>query len=211
MSTNQPVVIVADQIETIPVDDLRATKNRIKIHSADQIAQLAGLMREFGFTVPLLVDGSNEIIAGRGRWLAAKSLGMPMVPCVRTTHLSDAQIRALIISDNRINQSEWDLPELKIELGALREFDETLLGLSSFTFEEIDEILEGALTEETSDKDAEEIPKVHFLNVGKHKIELTVEERNDLVELFSAWSKHHQGYRGLVQHILDAVRNYSTR
>jgi ParB-like chromosome segregation protein Spo0J len=210
MSTNQPVVIVADQIEMVPIEDLRCGRNRVKVHSADQIAQLAGMMVEFGWTVPILIDNHNEIVAGRGRWLAGKQVGVTHCPCVRTTHLSHEQVRALIIADNKISESPWDLPELKIEMGALKEFDEALLGLTGFDFEEIDEILEGALTDETSDKDAEEIPKVHFLNVGKHKVEMTVDEHNDLVELFSAWSKHHQGYRGLVQHILDAVRNYST-
>jgi hypothetical protein len=206
---NKEILIVADQIERIAVDDLKTNKNRIKIHSSDQIAKLAGLIIEFGFTVPLLVDGSNEIIAGRGRWLAAKSLGMPVVPCVRTTHLNDHQIRALILSDNRVAEdSVWDMPELKIELGALREFDEALLGLSSFSFEEIDDILDGILTEQSSDKD-DPLPPVKFLNLGKHKIELSVDEHRDLNALFSEWAGHHQGYRGLVQHILDAVRAYN--
>ena len=203
------ILIVADQIERIAVDDLKTNKNRIKIHSSDQIAKLAGLIVEFGFTIPILVDGSNEIIAGRGRWLAAKSLGMPVVPCVRTSHLNDHQIRALILSDNRVAEdSAWDMPELKIELGALREFDEALLGLSSFSFEEIDSILDGILTEQSSDKD-DPLPKIHFLSVGKHKIELTPEENNDLVALFSEWSGHHHSYRGLVQHLLSSVRNYN--
>ena len=202
------ILIVADQIERIAVDDLKTNKNRIKIHSSDQIAKLAGLIVEFGFTIPILVDGSNEIIAGRGRWLAAKSLGMPVVPCVRTSHLNDHQIRALILSDNRVAEdSAWDMPELRIELGALREFDEALLGLSSFSFEEIDQILDGILTEESSDKD-DPLPKVHFLSVGGHKVELNAEEKNDLVALFSAWSKHHEGYRGLARSIIDAARSY---
>lgn len=207
---NAPVLIVADQIEMVPIGDLLTSKNRIKKHSPDQVAQLAGMMVEFGWTAPVLIDARNEIVAGVGRWMAGKSLGVPFIPCVRTTHLSDAQIRALIIADNKISEkSEWDLDELKIEMGALKEFDEALLGLTGFNFEEIDSILDGILTEESSDKDAAEIPKVHFLNVGKHKVEMTPEENNDLVALFSEWSGHHHGYRGLVQHILSAVRNYN--
>lgn len=203
------IVIVADQIEMVPVDSLRCGLNRIKIHTPDQVAQIAGMMREFGWTVPILVDKNNEIVAGKGRWMAAQSLGMKEVPCVRTTHLSQEQIGALIIADNKVAESEWDIPALRIELGALKDIDETLLGLTGFDFEEIDRILDGALTETASENDID-LPRVHFLNVGKHKVEMSPEEHNDLVDLFSAWSKHHGHYRGLVQHILDAVRNYNT-
>lgn len=191
----------------VPIDDLKTTKNKVKIHSSDQIATLAGMIVEFGFGVPLLVGKDNEIIAGRGRWLAGKSLGLKELPCVRVTHLSDMQVRALMLADNRVAISPWDMPELKMELNALKEFDETLLGLTGFDFSELDQILQGILTEESSDKD-DPLPKVHFLSVGGHKVELTAEEKNDLSSIFSAWSKHHEGYRGLARSIIDAARSY---
>jgi ParB-like chromosome segregation protein Spo0J len=200
------ITIVADQIEMIPTDDLRCKINRVKLHSADQVAQIAGLMVEFGWTVPMLITKDNEIVAGKGRWLAAKSLGVELCPCVRTVGLSDAQIRALIIIDNKVSESPWDIPELKIELGALKDLDESLLGLTAFDFSEIDALLNGALTDDADD--GPELPKVHFLAVGGHKIELTPEENSDLTSLFSEWSKHHGSYRGLAQNLIDAIRNY---
>jgi hypothetical protein len=201
--------IIAKAIELIPVDDLVGYPGNARVHPSDQIALLCGMIQEYGFTTPLLIDGEGTLIAGHGRLAAAKQLGMFEVPCIRANHLSRAQIKALVVADNKIALgSSWDMGLLKSEIEAIKEMDEALLGLTGFDFQELDDLLQGLLTEESSDKD-DEIPKVHFLNVGKHKVEMTPEENNDLVALFSEWSGHHQGYRGLVQHILDAVRAYN--
>jgi hypothetical protein len=201
--------IIAKAIELIPVDDLAGYPGNARVHPSDQIALLCGMIQEYGFTTPLLTDGEGTLIAGHGRLAAAKQLGMFEVPCIRANHLSRAQIKALVVADNKIALgSSWDMGLLKSEIEAIKEMDEALLGLTGFDFQELDDLLQGLLTEESSDKD-DEIPKVHFLNVGKHKVEMTPEENNDLVALFSEWSGHHQGYRGLVQHILAAVRNYN--
>jgi hypothetical protein len=201
--------ITAQSIEMVPVDDLIEYPGNARKHPSDQIALLCGMIQEYGFTVPLLIDTEGTIIAGHGRLMAARKLGMFDVPCIRAGHLTRAQIKALVIADNKItSNSSWDEGLLKLEMSAIKEMDEALLGLTGFDFQEIDDILDGMLTEESSDKD-DEVPKVHFLSVGKHKIELTPEEKNDLVSLFSEWSGHHGSYRGLIQHLVDAVRNYN--
>ena len=201
--------ITAQSIEMVPVDDLIEYPGNARKHPSDQIALLCGMIQEYGFTVPLLIDTEGTIIAGNGRLMAARKLGMFDVPCIRAGHLTRAQIKALVIADNKItSNSSWDEGLLKLEMSAIKEMDEALLGLTGFDFQEIDDILDGMLTEESSDKD-DEVPKVHFLSVGKHKIELTPEEKNDLVSLFSEWSGHHGSYRGLIQHLVDAVRNYN--
>ena len=70
-------------------------------HSADQVAQIAGSIREFGFTNPVLLDGDNGVIAGHGRVLAARKLGLVEVPCIELAHLTPAQRRAYVIADNK--------------------------------------------------------------------------------------------------------------
>src|SRR4051812_46410441 len=78
-------------------------------HSARQIRQIAASISAFGFAVPILVDCSNRIIAGHGRFLAAQHLGMTEVPVIRLDHLSEAQVKALRIADNRLTEiSDWD-------------------------------------------------------------------------------------------------------
>lgn len=74
-----------------------------------QIAALAGIIRRFGFRGPIWIDSRNEIIAGEGRWLAAKLAGLTEVPVIDCSDLSDAEIRALRLADNRIAlESSWD-------------------------------------------------------------------------------------------------------
>ena len=82
---------LAERIELWPVDRLRPYERNPRTHSDDQVAQLAASMVEFGFTNPILVDDSNGILAGHGRLLAARQLGLSEVPVVRLEHLSEAQ------------------------------------------------------------------------------------------------------------------------
>lgn len=201
------IKIVADQIEMLGVDDIYPGRNLAKIHTPDQIVLIGESILEFGWTQPILIDKKGQIIAGRGRWLAAKSIGMEKVPCCRAGHLSDAQVAALMLADNRIAEAEWDTDILKAELADLKELDEAMLGLTGFDFDEIDKLLNGALTEDADD--GPELPKIQFLSAGGHKIEMTPEEAADLTSIISAWSKHHGSYRGFVQNLIDALRNYS--
>ena len=168
-----PINIIAKSIELIPVDELAGYPGNARVHSSDQIALLCGMIQEYGFTTPLLIDGGGTLIAGHGRLAAARSLGMFEVPCIRASHLSHAQIKALVVADNKIALgSSWNMDLLKAEIEAIKEMDESLLGLTGFDFSELDEILDGILTEEGSNKDGP-LPKIHFLSVGGHKVELT--------------------------------------
>lgn len=198
------IVIVADQIEMVPIGDLNTEKNRVKTHSVDQVALLAGMMQEFGFTVPILIDVRNEVIAGRGRMLAASALGLAEVPCVRTDHLSDQQIQALIIADNKSAESPWDMPNLKLEMEALKDVDEQLLALTGFDFDEIDELLDGAITEDADDGDDD--PKIEFLSFGKHKIELEPDEVTDLNDLFTTLVGNRGSYKGGVRKMIESMQ-----
>lgn len=131
-------------IAHMPMDDLVAYKGNARIHSRRQIAQIAGSIERFGFLNPVLIDGSNQIIAGHGRVAAAKKLGLTSVPSLRVDHLSDDERRAYILADNRLaEKAGWDRELLAIELQHLTEieFDTEIIG---FETPEIDIILNEA-------------------------------------------------------------------
>ena len=131
------------QIAHRSVADLIPYARNARTHSDAQVALIAGSIREFGFTNPVLVDGASGIIAGHGRVLAARKLGLGSVPVIELAHLSEAQKRALVLADNRlVEQAGWDR-----ELLALEAADLSALGvdLGSLGFEaaEVDALLRG--------------------------------------------------------------------
>ena len=126
------------------VDDLVPYQGNARTHSRRQIAQIAGSIERFGFLNPVLIDGSNQIIAGHGRVAAAKKLGLTSVPSLRIEHLSDDERRAYVLADNRLaEKAGWDRELLAIELQHLTEieFDTEIIG---FETPEIDIILNEA-------------------------------------------------------------------
>lgn len=147
-------------IEMRSIGDLRPQVNNARTHSAEQVDQIAASIVEFGFNVPILLDEDNRIVAGHGRFLAAKSLGLDDVPTIRLTHLSPVQLRAYMIADNKLAMNAgWDnelLATELAELGAL-DFDVPVLG---FTEAELDVILSAAdeASPDTSEGTENEIP-----------------------------------------------------
>jgi hypothetical protein len=121
-------------IKTAQVADLIPYARNSRTHSDEQITQIAASIKEFGFLNPVIVDGENGIIAGHGRVMAAKKLGMTELPAVEASHLSDAQRRAYIIADNKLAlNAGWDDEMLRVEfdeLGAMG-FDLDLTGFSA--------------------------------------------------------------------------------
>ena len=102
-----------------------------RTHSEAQVAQIAGSIRDFGFTNPVLIDAADGIIAGHGRVMAARALGLSEVPCIRLGHLTETQRRAYVLVDNRIAlNSGWDADMLALEVDSLivDDFDLSLLG-----------------------------------------------------------------------------------
>ena len=142
-------------IEYQAVSALKPRATNPRTHSKKQITQIANAIRRFGFTNPALVDDSNGIIAGHGRVEAAKILGLDLVPTVRLSAMSEAEIRAYVIADNRLAENAgWDRGLLGLELQYLTEldidFDVTLTG---FELPEID-LLIGELSLEANENDA---------------------------------------------------------
>ena len=119
------------KIEQRLVADLIPYAANSRTHSDAQVAQIAASIKEFGWTNPILIDGDNTIIAGHGRLLAARKLGLDTVPVIILDHLSKAQQRALVIADNQLAlNAGWDMDMLKAEIEDLNleNFDINLLG-----------------------------------------------------------------------------------
>jgi ParB-like chromosome segregation protein Spo0J len=123
--------------KTASVDSLIPYARNSRTHSDAQITKIAASIKEFGFLNPVIVDGDNGIVAGHGRVMAAKKLGMDEVPTIEASHLTDAQKRAYVIADNRLAlDAGWDDEMLKVEFAELEElgFD---LDLTGFDIQEI--------------------------------------------------------------------------
>lgn len=103
-------------IQQISINDLKPYPQNAKKHPAEQVEHIANSIREFGFQQPIVVDKDNVVVIGHGRLLAAKKLNMDSVPCVRADDLTDEQIKALRLADNKTNESEWDFDLLDMEL-----------------------------------------------------------------------------------------------
>jgi DNA modification methylase len=164
------------KIEQLPTDTLIPYARNTRTHSEAQVAQIAGSIREFGFTNPVLIDGENGIIAGHGRVLAAQKLKLGTVPCIRLSHLTDTQRRAYIIADNKLAlNAGWDEELLGLELADLREdgFD---LELTGFDGDELADLL-AETTEGQTDPDEVPEPPVDPVSVlgdvwvlGRHRL-----------------------------------------
>ncbi|MGH6826169.1 site-specific DNA-methyltransferase [Methyloceanibacter sp.] len=151
----------APKIEMLPVTVLRPYSGNARRHSKKQIRQIADSITRFGFTNPVLVGDEGEIIAGHGRVMAAKELGLKAVPTLKLSHLSAEERRAYVLADNKLAlNAGWDSEILAIELQALidLEFDVTLTG---FSLAEIDITLDQAreASAATIDSPADRIPE----------------------------------------------------
>ena len=148
------------QIETVAVDRLIPYARNSRTHSEAQVAQISGSIREFGFTNPVLIDADGGIIAGHGRVMAARQLGMSEVPCIRLGHLSEAQKRAYIIADNKLAlNAGWDEAMLALEFRDLADIGYDV-GLTGFDSKEIDAMIASLDATPEGETDGDETPEV---------------------------------------------------
>lgn len=143
----------ADKVEQWPIDKLIPYAKNSRTHSEEQVAQIAASIKEWGFTTAVLVDESGSIIAGHGRLMAARKLGLTSLPVMVAKDWSDAQKRAYVIADNKLAiNAGWDNDLLALELGELGDlgFD---LELTGFTDEEIKALMPVDVTEGLTDPD----------------------------------------------------------
>jgi len=179
----------------VPVEALIPYAMNSRTHSDAQVAQLAASIREFGFTNPILVDEQSNLIAGHGRLLAARKLGLTEVPAVVVTGLDDRKRRALIIADNKLAlNAGWDEEALRVEMEDLGADYGELMGFSQ---EELSDILNAVEpTEGLTDED--EVPEVPVEPVtklgdvwllGKHRVMCGDSTSIDAVEKLMAGGK----------------------
>lgn len=190
-------IVSAINVEQRTVAALVPFARNSRTHFDEQVAQIAASIREFGWTNPILVDGENGIIAGHGRLMAARKLGMEQVPVIVLDHLTDAQKRALIIADNKLAlNAGWDMDLLSSEIEGLGEegFDLSLLG---FNEDELAALLaektEG-LTDEDAVPEVPEQPKTVLGDVwvlGNHRLMCGDSTSIDAVEKLMAGIKPH--------------------
>jgi DNA modification methylase len=165
------------KIETRLVADIIPYAANSRTHSDAQIAQIAASIKEFGWTNPILVSGDDSIIAGHGRLMAARKLGMEEVPVIVLDHLSKSQQRALVIADNQLAlNAGWNMDMLKAEIEDLNleNFNLEILG---FDEDFLDGLLEtapsGGMTDEDAVPEVPETPKTVLGDVwvlGNHRL-----------------------------------------
>jgi DNA modification methylase len=163
------LVALADRIELWPIEKLRPYERNPRTHSDAQVDQIAASMVEFGWTNPVLVDENAGILAGHGRLLAARKLGLTEVPVIRFEHLSEAQKRAYILADNQIAlQAGWDDALLAAELTWLREerFDLDLVGFDATELERLLAIADGEAGSGETEDEVPEPPEKPVSNPG---------------------------------------------
>jgi DNA modification methylase len=157
-ATSNITPTLARRIEIWPADRLVPYAKNARTHSPEQVAQIAASIAEFGFNAPILVDSNAGIIAGHGRLLAARKLGLDEVPVVVLDHLSETQRRAYILADNKLAlNAGWDEATLAAELRDL-EGAGVDLALVGFSDDELDSLLAGDEQEPGEDVE-EEIPE----------------------------------------------------
>jgi len=183
----------ADKIERRSVDSLIPYARNARTHSDEQVAQLAASIKEWGWTSPVLVDEDSQIIAGHGRVMAARKLGIDEVPVMVATGWSEAQKKAYVLADNQLAlNAGWDMDLLKVEIGDLdvAGFDLGLIGFSEGELANISlDIEQGITNPEEEWKDMPEYDqkdKKSFRHIIVH-----FENNDDVAEFFSIIGQSH--------------------
>jgi site-specific DNA-methyltransferase (adenine-specific) len=167
----------AEKIEQWAIERLVPYARNARTHSSDQVAQIAASIKEWGWTTPILVDETGNIIAGHGRTMAARQLNIKEVPVMVAEGWSDTKKRAYILADNKLAlNAGWDNEMLALELSELQGLDFDL-DLTGFSAEEIAALMPVELTDGLTDEDA--VPEVPVQPVtvpgdvwvlGKHRL-----------------------------------------
>lgn len=168
-----------------PIKQLKPYKKNAKKHSKEQVEQIANSIKEFGFTQPVIIDKNNCVVAGHGRILGAKKAGLKQVPTVCLEELTEEQIKAYRLVDNKLNESEWDYSLLDEELENLTEdidmnlfgFEENVDLTNAFEYETKDKIEKNFFVVSLAfPKDEKEVI-MKYLNKNKEKVQEMIRKK----------------------------------
>jgi ParB-like chromosome segregation protein Spo0J len=191
------------KIKQVEIEKLIPYVNNSRTHDDAQVAQIAASIKEFGWTNPILTDGDNGIIAGHGRLMAARKLGMTTVPVIELEGMTEAQKKAYVIADNKLAlNAGWDLEVLKLEIDELQElgFDLDLIGFDPSEFNEYSpnyELLDDENVNDEIDEMASGVKKAI-------QIEFDIEHYDEAQELIKFW-RQQGAYIGKM--ILDFLKS----
>lgn len=152
-----------------PIKELKPYKKNAKKHNKEQVEQIANSIEEFGFTQPVIVDKNNCVVAGHGRILGARKAGLKQVPTVCLEDLTEEQIKAYRLVDNKLNESEWDNDLLKQSLDEIAEMDMEVFGFAM-----------DSLVDETIEVEPD-VPFTEVLNEENNYIVLKFENKIDWI------------------------------
>lgn len=151
------------------IKELKPYKKNAKKHNKEQVEQIANSIKEFGFTQPVIIDKNNCVVAGHGRILGAKKAGLKQVPTVCLEDLTEEQIKAYRLVDNKLNESEWDYSLLDEEM-------EDLIG-------DMDMDLFGFELEEQQEKETKK--KVEFEIKEKYEVHIICKDEKQMEQVFN--------------------------
>lgn len=173
-------------IELIKVAKLVPYARNAKLHSQQQIDQVAASIQEFGFNNPVLIDKDNGIIAGHCRVLAAQKIGREYVPCIRLTHLTDVQRRAYILADNRLGETGggWDIEMLNLEVEELKSlnFAVDVTGFDEASLQSIAAEFQGAPDDPGGGDQGEPEKANTVVVIGQYRIQIERQRYLDWLE-----------------------------
>lgn len=180
---------IAKNIEQVSITRIRPWERNPRTHSQHQIQLLANSIQEFGFTTPVLMKSDGTLVAGHGRVEAARVVGLASIPAIIVDHLSERQLRALVIADNKIaSLSGWDFNKLSDEIAALADAEYNL-AITGFDEQELDQLLRDDLDilpppsfvnapQETQQNEPQSKP-LELVSNGKTADDTQVEVTND--------------------------------
>jgi len=184
------------QYTVTPIEDLIPYANNSRTHSDEQVNQVASSIKEFGFTNPVLIDEQGGIIAGHGRIMAAKKLGIVEIPCIELVGLTEAQKKAYVIADNQLAlNAGWNLDLLRLEIETVKEldFDINLLGFDDdFLGNLFDSEVKEGLTDEDDCPDTPDEPVTvtgDIWTLGRHRLMCGDSTSIDAVEILMSGQK----------------------
>lgn len=182
------------KVQEVTLSNLKPYEKNAKIHGTGQIEKLKASIEEFGFLTPCLIDENYNIIAGHGRVMAAKDLGMETVPCVFIEGLTEAQRKAYILADNRLGElGEWDMELVNSELMELQDMDFDI-ELTGFEIQGEDEFMD---IDQDGLGDAKGLE--HCMSIDKRKYMITDEEYDMLNDAIDSYVQDHGVFFGFIR------------